>query len=104
MPFVAPCFPPVMMVDDWFGIVCTPPARSRDSCHQFRFLPAVKCTASKPWIEATDFFKRGPAIRAVRALNATGLNKTTGRKRKRLQRFLYRNFAVYWVMQQNPSP
>jgi hypothetical protein len=100
-----PCgFSSVMVVDNWSGIVRAVPARSRDSRHQFRLLPAVECSTSKPkpWIEAADLDKSGPPVGDVCTLNNTGLNKTARRKRKRLQRFLYGYSEVRWIMQQNP--
>src|SRR5258708_5593034 len=101
-PFIICGFSSVMVVDDWFGIVHTIPPRSRDSRHQFRFIPAVERSSSKPGIEATDLGKSGPPIGDVGTLNNTGSNKTTCRKRKRLQRFLYCYSAVRWIVQQNP--
>src|SRR5882724_7130138 len=71
-PLIVCGFSSVMMVDNWFGIVRTVPARSRDSRDQFRFLPAVGCSASKPRIEATDLGKSGPPIGGVCTLNTTG--------------------------------
>src|SRR6266404_5807417 len=85
-PLIVRSFSSVMVVDNWFGIVHTIPTRRRDSRHQFRFIPAVECSGSKPWIEATHLGKSGPSIGDVSTLNNTGSNKTPWRKRKRLQR------------------
>src|SRR4029077_2940491 len=93
-PFVVRGFSSVMVVDNWFGIVRTVPTRRRDSRHQFRFIPAVECSSSKPRIEATHLGESGPSIRDVSTLNNTGSNKTPWRKRKRLQRLLYCYSAV----------
>ena len=95
-------FSAVMVVNDWFGIVRTVPSRGRDPCHQFRFIPAVECSSSKPWIETADLAKSGPPIGDVCPLNHTRSNKTAWRKRKRLQRFLDCYSAVCWIIQQNP--
>src|ERR1700730_10522175 len=94
-------FSAVMMVDDWLRIVRTGPSRGRDPCQQSRFIPAVECSGSEPWIETADLSESGPAIGDIRPLNQTGSNKTTCRKRKRLQGLLDCYFAVCWIIQKN---
>ena len=91
-----------MMVDNWFGIVRTIPPRGRDSRNQIQFIAAVECSSSKPGIEATHPADSGPPIRNICTMNNTRVDKTPGRKKERLQRFLDRYSVVPRIVQQNP--